>query len=127
MTAPSPWAAAYIGRPWIAEEAECLHRAAEVWRDRLGVEVPLFAAGARAKAARRGAAAYDAGGWQRVSEPQELDAVAMARGRHVCHVGVFVAPHHVLHCLEGAGTVLTPVSRLESLGYRVAGYHRWAP
>ena len=48
----------------------------------------------------------------------------MARARRPCHVGVWAAPAHVLHAIEGAGALYTPLSRLSDMGFRVAGLFR---
>jgi hypothetical protein len=48
----------------------------------------------------------------------------MLKGDLVCHVGVWVAPGHVLHCTRARGMVLTPVEDLPEEGFRVFGFFR---
>ena len=120
------WASAYLGRPWIAGEAECWDFARDVWRARFGLEVPAVpAAGRDPHLARQMLwTLAERHAWRRVPVPAEGDAVLMARGTRSCHVGVHVAPDAVLHAVEGAGGICTPLSRLADLGYRVAGFYR---
>ena len=113
MTGPDAhWAAGYVGTPWVAGTAECWHFAGLVWRERFGIEL-----GRDPMAARHA--------WARVDAPREGDAVLMARrpGRP-CHVGIYLDPGLVLHCVEGAGGVVTPLGRLGDLGYRLHGLWR---
>lgn len=123
------WAAAYVGRPWIAGTGECWHRAAEVWREVFGWDVPIDVAGGRSP---RAAARLLGGEPERLrwapilaAEARDGDGVLMARHRP-CHVGL-VAAGGVLHCVEGAGTIWTPVPRLADLGWRVEGLYRRLP
>jgi cell wall-associated NlpC family hydrolase len=119
------WAARYVGLPYVAGEAECWHFAARVWREVFGWDVPVAASFGGALASRRLAsdpASYD--GWQPVADPEDGDAVVMAKGARPCHVGVWVAPGHVLHAVEGAGGLCTPAGRVGDLGYRITGFYR---
>ena len=52
-------------------------------------------------------------GWQPVDAPQEGDAVLMSKGRHVCHIGIWVVVNGgaVLHSIEKSGVVLSRVSQ----------------
>jgi len=123
------WASAYVGRPWIAGQAECWDFARDVWRERFGLEVPAvqkaFHDPRLARQLFDGHA--DRASWLLVPVPAEGDGVLMARGMRPCHVGVHVAPDAVLHAVEGAGGLCTPLSRLGDLGYRVAGFYRRVP
>ena len=42
----------------------------------------------------------------------------------LCHVGVWVALGHVLHCTRADGMILTAVEDLPAQGFRVFGYFR---
>jgi hypothetical protein len=121
------WADAYLGRPWIAGEAECWDFARTIWRERFGWPVPEApVAGHDARLARRlFAEGADSALWAPVPRAAEGDAVLMARGRRVCHVGVWVAPGAILHAVEGMGGLCTPAGRIVDLGYRIAGTYRW--
>jgi hypothetical protein len=121
------WAARYVGTPWIAGEAECWHRAAQVWREVFGWEVAALPAGDSARLALSLAAdPASYAGWRAVEAPRDGDAVVMAQGARPCHVGVWAAPDRVLHWVRGAGGLLTPAPRLPELGYRIAGHYRRA-
>jgi hypothetical protein len=123
---PDHWAMAYIGQPWIRGEAECWHFAAKVWRDRFGLSVPLDIGSLGGLRAGRKALAGDPERlfWRTVTNPQEGDAVLMAKGQYPCHVGVCVAPQGVLHSVEGAGGLFTPLGRLAGMGYHIVGFYR---
>lgn len=130
----SHWAAAHIGTPWVAGESDCWHFARRVWRDRFGWDVPAVVADASDPRATRRAFAlgHDATGWRPVAgvcAPVEGDAVLMARGRRPAHVGVLVVLPEgvaVLHSVTGAGVVVTPLTLLPGMGYRLVGIYRWA-
>lgn len=124
------WAADYIGTPWVAGLSDCWHFARRVWREQFGWDVPAVIADATdARAVRRAfAVGHEGSGWRPIRAPAEGDAVLMAMGRHPCHVGVWLpdaAGPACLHSVEGAGVILTPMSLLPALGYRVVGLYRW--
>ena len=122
----SHWTQAYVGLPYILGVGECAHRAALVWRQEFGFEIePPPAYGDMAVAQSHIEAELAKPEWCRVRRPQEGDAVIMWKGERLCHVGVWVAPGHVLHCTRKDGMVLTPEDELESQGFRVFGYVRW--
>jgi cell wall-associated NlpC family hydrolase len=124
------WAARYVGTPWVPGVSDCWNFARTAWREQFGWEVPQVAVNAAdPRAARRAfAAGQGAPGWAPVAgDLREGDGVLMARGRHPCHVGVLVElpeGRAVLHSVEGAGVVVTPLQLIGALGYRVAGIYR---
>ena len=125
VVSPSSWASAYVGLPYIVGAGECGHRAALVWRERFGFEVeapPAF--GDLRVAQRHIEAELSKPDWQPVRRPAEGDAVIMWKGDLLAHVGVWVAPGHVLHCTRAEGMVLTPEADLPAQGFRVFGYFR---
>jgi cell wall-associated NlpC family hydrolase len=124
----SHWAAGYVGTPWVAGESDCWSLARRIWRERFGWDVPPLAVDAASAldTRRAGAAASSFIGWIEVADPREGDAVLMAMGRHPCHVGIYVDGGRVLHAVEGAGAVCTPLGRLRDMGYRAVGYWRHA-
>ena len=123
---PSPWAQAYVGLPYILGVGECAHRAALVWRQVFGRDIAVPAAHGNLRLGQRMIRdALASSDWQPVKRPQEGDAVVMWKGSLLCHVGVWVAPGHVLHCTRAEGMVLTPEKDLASQGFRVFGTFRW--
>jgi len=125
------WAAGYIGRPWVAGRSDCWNFARTVWAEIFGLDVPAVQVDVTsALAARR--ALRDGGrtGWTRVGRAEEGDAVLMSTGARPCHVGVFAAPDGcdgIVHSVEGAGVIWTPLNRIGALGYQVAGFWRREP
>ncbi len=118
---PSAWAQSYLGLPYILGVGECAHRAALVWRQVFGWEVEVPAAHGNLRVAQRLIrTSLASGDWARAEAPQEGDAVVMWKGDLLCHVGVWVASGHVLHCTRAEGMVLTPVEDLPEQGFRIA-------
>lgn len=126
------WAASYVGTPWVAGVSDCWHFARRVWAERFGWDVPPLPVDATDPRAVRRAflVGPEATGWAPVpagSAPAEGQAVLMARGRWPAHVGVLVdLPEGaaVLHSVEGAGGVITPLSLIPGMGWRVVGLYR---
>lgn len=122
----SHWTERWIGRPWIAGQEECWDFLRRVSAEEFGRTIPaLPVLAADPRAVRR---AFETGAeraaWEETARPVDGDAVLMAAGRRPCHVGLFVAPGRVLHSVEGAGAILTPLAALDRLGYRVVGIYR---
>lgn len=125
VVSPSAWAQAYVGLPYIMGVGECAHRAALVWRQEFGFGIePPPAYGDMKVAQHHIHAELAKPEWCRVLRPVEGDAVIMWKGDRLCHVGVWVAPGHVLHCTRAEGMVLTPEADLPAQGFRVFGYFR---
>ena len=125
ISSPSPWAHAYVGLPYILGVGECAHRAALVWRQEFGFDIePPSALGDLRAAQRCLRAELAKPDWARVRQPAEGDAVVMLKGDLLCHVSVWVAPGHVLHCTRADGMILTAVEDLPTQGFRVFGYFR---
>lgn len=123
---PSAWAQAYVGLPYILGAGECAHRAALVWRQEFGLEIEVSPANGNLHLAQDLIRAeLQKPNWAPVRRPQEGDAVVMWKGRLLAHVGVWVAPGHILHCTRADGMTLTPEAELEAQGFRVFGFFRW--
>lgn len=122
---PSAWAQDYVGLPYIIGVGECGHRAALVWRQRFGIEVearPAF--GDMGLAQRHILAQLQGDDWMATRTPEEGDAVVMWKGDRLAHVGVWVAPGHVLHCTRRDGMRLSEVEALPAEGFRLYGTFR---
>ncbi len=123
--APSSWAKAYVGLPYVLGVGECGHRAALVWRQQFGFEMDAPSALGDLRAAQKYVQAELAKpNWRLVLHPVEGDAVIMWKGALLCHVGVWVDPGHVLHCTRAHGMILTPKDDLEGQGFRIFGFFR---
>ncbi len=122
---PSSWVQAYVGLPYIVGVGECGHRAALVWRQEFGFEFEAPSALGDLRAAQKLIRAeLSKPDWALTRQPAEGDAVIMWKGDLLCHVGVWVAPAHVLHCTRAEGMVLTPVEDLPEQGFRIFGCFR---
>ena len=122
---PSTWAQAFVGLPYILGAGECAHRAALVWRQVFGYDIEVPAAHGNLRVAQRLIReALATSDWAPTQAPQEGDAVVMWKGGLLAHVGVWVAPGHVLHCTRAEGMVLTPRDGLAAQGFRIFGFFR---
>lgn len=143
------WWGAYVGRSF-GSQSECWSLVREVYRDRLGIELPehgelsaqyvaaveMLRAGLVSHsdmiAARRAVmTAFDAGqaseSWVKVEAPQQFDVVLMggphADRQRVMHVGVAVDGLRVLHIERATGSVVVPLAH-PSVAGRIIGYRR---
>lgn len=122
------WASQYIGLPWVAGSSDCWSFARRVWRERFGWDVAAIDVDATSRWASLRAfddhPEYDH--WQSVSEPREGDACLMGKSERPSHIGIYLEADSggVLHSLETAGVVFTPVAALPSVGLRVLTWHR---
>jgi cell wall-associated NlpC family hydrolase len=120
------WAGRYLGTPWVAGESDCWNLARQVWREQFARDVAAVMFDATsAIETRRILRDGDWRCWEMTETPQEGDAVLMARGTSPCHVGIYLSGSLVLHSVEGAGVICTPIGDLLRVGYRVAGYYMW--
>ena len=151
----SHWAEAYLGRRWIAGRHDCADFVVAVLREQFGREIALpahvapEARGSTVAPEARGSAgarerATSVRGWDRqiaalraeyavpTDAPQDGDGVLMvargARRLRRYHLGLFVAVGgvaHVLHCQDGAGSILHPLRDLAPRALALEGVYRW--
>ena len=126
------WAEAWLGRPWIAGEHDCADFVADVLREQFG---RTLAMPAHAQSVR---------GWDRqiaslreqyaipTIAPQDGDGVLMvakgARRLRRYHLGLWAGiggVAHVLHCQDGAGSILHPIRDLSLRALELEGIYRW--
>ena len=143
MTGLQHWAEAYIGRPWIAGEHDCADFVVAVLREQFGLALDLPAHdpddGTRGRATSvrawdRQIAAMRADYAAPTDAPQDGDGVLMrARGARRIrryHLGLWAdvgGEAHVLHCQDGAGSILHPVRDLALRALELEGIYRWLP
>lgn len=129
------WCERYLGEPWIAGEHDCWQFFRRVQLEIFHVEIPTSGSAFDPASTLSCARALDASevhrhGWSEVAQPQDGDAVLMARGAHPTHVGVWVGGDEgaVLHCQRGSGVVMQDSSSLRRHGWgRLQFYRRSAP
>ena len=126
------WAEAWLGRPWVAGEHDCADFVVEVLREQFGraLDMPVHAESVR--------------GWDRqiaalreeyalpTIAPQDGDGVLMhargARRLRRYHLGLWAdvgGVAHVLHCQDGAGSILHPIRDLQLRALDLEGIYRW--
>ena len=132
MTRDPHWAEAYVGRPYVAGRHDCADFVAAVLRERFGLSLALPAHGAGTRECDRHVAALKGALAVRTTRPQEGDGVLMAaaaRRRSIGHhLGVWCAvagEPYVLHCLQGAGSILHPIRDLGLRALALEGIYRW--
>jgi len=143
------WWGKYVGRSF-GQRSECWSLVREVYRDRLGIDLPehgdvsaeyvaateaiRFGQGSTAQLAAARRAVMDAftvgqaaESWVKVDQPQQFDVVLMGgphSDRHrVMHVGVAVDSGRVLHIEKATGSVVAPLAH-PSVAGRIIGYRR---
>lgn len=136
--AVSPWSKAYVGIPFVslgrdkAKGLDCWSLFATVYREVFKIDVDAFAIDANDyRAVARAIAGGKDATWIEIARPmlKDGDGVLMFghAGEHLAraetHVGVFVAPRHVLHVEESTSSVVVPLNH-GSVDYRIAGFYR---
>ena len=129
----SHWADAFLGRPWVGgqsgpEAYDCHGVVRAVYRDRLGITLPIVSADAHsAPSIARAMHAYDYADWDEIAAPErDLDVVMMTLSRRPHHVGVYLTIDGggVLTAVEGAGVIYQPMSSLARHGWRITNVYR---
>lgn len=124
------WAESYIGEPWIAQHHDCWAFFRRVQMERFGLDLPEIDVDACAPLTCRRAFASHAerDRWIEVAMPHEGDAVLMGKNARPAHVGVWIEAGNgaILHCVEGAGVVLSGRMDLRLSGWRTLGFYRRA-
>jgi len=126
------WAEAYIGRPWVAGEHDCADFVVAVLREQFGRELALPAHAASVRGWDRQIAELRADYAVPTISPQDGDGVLMvARGARLLrryHLGLWAGVNgeaHVLHCQDGAGSILHPIRDLGLRALELEGIYRW--
>lgn len=119
------WVLAYLGAPWMAgadgpHAYDCWGLVRAVYRDRLGIVLPMIDVDALSPLAVRRALTRHAerAHWRALAVPQPYAVALMSHGTRPHHVGVWTG-EAVLHAIEGAGVVHQSLSSLKVHGWRV--------
>lgn len=62
--------------------------------------------------------------WRPVVKPIEGDAVLMGRNSRVAHIGTWIEPGAVLHCVEKSGVLVQKIVDLHLCGWGHINYYR---
>lgn len=126
------WTFDYLGKPWRngadgPDAFDCYGLVRAVYRDRYGINMPVISTDATSIAeclhAFRDYSDYDK--WERIEDdPNEGDVLQMGCARHPHHVGIYIEPNRVLHCVSGSGVILQPFNSLPFAGWRVLDVYR---
>lgn len=126
------WSEAYIGLPYAKGGGNrgfnCWTFFRHVQREHFGLRVPeISEPESRFRLLRKVPAAAVELGWEKVDSPRTGDAVLMAHWKRPSHVGLWVADANggaILHCVEGAGSVLATLKHLELGQWRILSFFR---
>lgn len=127
------WTEQYLGFPYAnggddPSGFNCWGFFRHVEREQFGIAAPEIAEpGKLSKLLRKVPAAAQALGWEIVTAPRSGDAALMAHWKHPSHVGVWVDDvdgGSVLHCLNGAGSVLHSRMHLLVANWRIIAFYR---
>ncbi|MDE0389878.1 MAG: hypothetical protein OXI75_14360 [Rhodospirillales bacterium] len=135
------WAEAWLGRPWVAGEHDCADFVVDVLREQFDRALDLPAHAESGSGAPTGATVR---GWDRqiaalkgdyaelTASPRDGDGVLMvakgARRLRRYHLGLWAGiggVAHVLHCQDGAGSILHPIRDLGLRALELEGIYRW--
>lgn len=126
----SHWTDAYFGKPWAfgatgPEGYDCYGLVRAVYRDILGIDLPVIAVD-HAPLAIRHAIRNGQSGWSptRNGGVQDFDVVMLSHGKHPHHVGLWGGPDRVLHSVEGAGVIRQELTGLRMNGWHILGFYR---
>lgn len=119
------WAEQYIGQPWIPGDNDCWMFFRQVQRQHFGRHVPIIDIDAlnRLACVREFQDHPEHSMWYGVENPQEGDAVLMAKGKHSSHIGVWVNGG-VLHSVQGMGVVWQSKPQLKNDGWQHLTFYR---
>ena len=128
----SHWTRQYLGRPWAEGRHDCADLVAVVAREQFSVSVTLPSEREWRRKAPEDIASLGEEWAYPVDQPHDGDCVLMKITGSVrdlgSHIGIFAAingQRWVLHCLAGAGTILTELRMLPHHQLELVGFYRW--
>lgn len=129
------WVEEYVGLPYSVggrdrAGVDCFGLCLLVWRERFGLDVPLYGGVSWKEANTVEIGAFIGGeamaGWDLVEAGEERpgDAILMRMRGHPIHVGVIVADGFMLHCHD-RGDAAVEDFRTIQWSRRILGFHRY--
>jgi hypothetical protein len=124
------WSERYVGRPYDAEEYDCIDFVVDVLKEQFHRELlPPNGHGhedreGRAKVIRDNIHRYV----RPTGKPEEGDGVLMNIAGRDQHIGIYVEINHVpfvLHNQRTTGVVVIRIRELNRWGYKVEGFYKW--
>jgi cell wall-associated NlpC family hydrolase len=125
-----------IGKPWVSgasgpEAFDCWGLLRHVLRERRGIELCPYGGVKETGLAGmiRNAEAEAQERWELIATPVHLCCVAMARGRRIEHVGLWLdeGAGGVLHSHEGAGVVFQSPASIRNTGFQNFTFYQFRP
>ena len=128
MTASPAWCE-YIGQPWINGEQDCWTLVRDVYRDHLGIELPVIVVDS--ENLRAVLLAFEneqnLSPWVPITKPEHLCLVFFTPGHHrATHCGLWlnIQGGRFLHCHRKAGVVCEDRVTLEMNGWANPRYYK---
>jgi len=129
------WVAEYVGLPYLAggrdrTGLDCFGLCLLVWRERFGLDVPLYGGVTWEVANSAKVGEFIEGevraGWEPIEAGAEQpgDVVLMRLRGHPIHVGVVVGCGMMLHCHDTADAAVEDYGTLQ-WSRRILGFHRY--
>ena len=129
------WVDEYVGLPYAVggrdrSGVDCFGLCLLVWRERYGLDVPLYGGVSWDEANSAEIGSFIGGealaGWDRIEAGHERagDAILMRMRGHPIHVGVIVADGIMLHCHDRADAAVEDFRTLQ-WSRRILGFYRY--
>jgi len=99
---------------------DCFGLCLAFYRDVFGFALPIITPDAYLTAGRTDRVTRY--GWRRAPDPPVGALVAMARGRVISHLGIFIGPH-ILHASAAHGTVMQLPQVIRAQSYKHITYY----
>jgi cell wall-associated NlpC family hydrolase len=133
--AMNSWVADYIGREWVSgaqgpQAFDCWGFVRFIQRAHFNRQLPMvnFNAHSIKDCMTTCIAESTQSYWQAVDAPLHGDCILMSQGKQPSHVGLWVTLPEgdaILHCVKGAGVVLSSLVHLKMMGYYILGAYQW--
>ena len=121
----SHWVADYIGQPWVPGENDCWSFFRKIQANHFGRTVPIINVDAlnRLSCVREFQSHTEYSMWYGIENPQDGDAVLLAKGKHPSHIGIWINDG-VLHSVENFGVIWQSKPQLKLDGWQHLTFFR---